>query len=462
MLEDPDGVVINGDTQPGSNPNLPGIIIQHTGIPAGVPIIMMLSSNNTVQNLGLFSSAGDGVKIEGDNNMLLSNQIYTSAGYGVRLLGGAKDNHIRSNKICGHALGGIHLQSANNNVIFQNEVGVQPAWRPGVGRNFGNGISLVQSDKNTIERNVISNNTQNGLFLSASKDNNIINNTIGLDPSRTEVLGNDLFGVLLEQSSDNLLYNNWVSGNVKDGIRLTGENTSKNTLRRNTVGSSYSGPAPNGQHGIGLYNGANNNLIGSEGTADLGNIVYGNRWSGIVVVDSPTGANIIGNNFVYTHEFYGIHINNSPDNIIMWNTIAGNGSNGTRAGVRIENSSGTSNVSDRNLIWANHIYNNFGKGIQLVGDANNEIDPPHIATASCTLVTGTACPGCWVQVFSDNYDQGRYYEGVALADAGAFSVPINAVGKNLTAVAIDPSENSSEFSLAYTGCFRLSLPIVMK
>lgn len=462
MLEDSDGVVIDGATQPGSNPNLPGIIIQHTGVPVGVPIITMWSSNNIVEYLGLFSSAGDGVKIEGGNNMLLSNQIFISDGYGVRLLAGAEDNLIRSNKICGHALGGIHLQSANNNVIFDNEVGVQPAFRPGVGRNLGNGISLVQSDKNTIERNVISDNTQNGLFLSASKGNNIVKNTIGLDPSRTEVLGNDRFGVLLEQSSDNLLYNNWVSGNVKDGIRLTGEDTSGNLFQRNMVGSSYSGPAPNGQHGIGLYNGAHNNEIGSRSNPDHVNEVQSNGWSGIVVVNSPLGSNYIGLNHIFSNGYYGIHINNSPSNTIHSNTIEGNGQAQTSAGVRIEKSSGDG-TADFNYIWLNQIRNNTGKGIQLVGGANEGIAAPVISSASCTDVSGTACPNCWVQIFSDEDDEGWILEGFMRASSsGVFSYLKNFTGPHMTAVAVNSSGSSSEFSLPAYGCVRNWLPILMK
>lgn len=462
MLEDPDGVVIDGATQPGSNPNLPGIIIQHTGVPVGVPIITMWSSNNIVEYLGLFSSAGDGVKIEGGNNMLLSNQIFISDGYGVRLLAGAEDNLIRSNKICGHALGGIHLQSANNNVIFDNEVGVQPAFRPGVGRNLGNGISLVQSDKNTIERNVISDNTQNGLFLSASKGNNIVKNTIGLDPSRTEVLGNDRFGVLLEQSSDNLLYNNWVSGNVKDGIRLTGEDTSGNLFQRNMVGSSYSGPAPNGQHGIGLYNGAHNNEIGSRSNPDHVNEVQSNGWSGIVVVNSPLGSNYIGLNHIFSNGYYGIHINNSPSNTIYSNTIEGNGQTQTSAGVRIEKSSGDG-TADFNYIWLNQIRNNTGKGIQLVGGANEGIAAPVISSASCTKVSGTACPNCYVQIFSDEDDEGWILETFLMASSsGAFSFSAHLTGPHITAVAVNSSGSSSEFSLPAYGCVRNWLPILMK
>jgi len=99
----------------------------------------------------------------------------------------------------------------------------------------------------------------------------------------------------------------------------------------------------------------------------------------------------------------------------------------------------------------------------LVGGANNGIAAPIITSASCTSVSGTACPGCWVQVFSDDYDEGRVPEGTAVANAsGAFTLAGSFTGPNLTAVAVDGPGNSSEFSLPVLGCVRNWLPILMK
>lgn len=464
MLEDPSGLVIDGTTQPGSNPNLPGIIIEHTtSVTIGADLLMIISQYNIVKNLGLFNSRGDAIVIDGDKNVIEDNQIFTSARNGVRLLAGAEENDIDGNKICGHALDGIRLQSANHNVIDNNSVGEQPLYIPSVGRNLGNGIRLVQSDSNTVNLNLISNNTLDGLLLSESDDNQMVQNTIGLDMTRTSALGNGSYGILLEQSSGNLVDGTWISGNAKDGIRLTGSSAAGNTIQRNYIGSSYSGPIPNNQHGIGLYNGAHNNTIGSASDANLFNLIMYNGWSGIAIVDSPLGSNIIGKNYIYNHGFYGVHINNSVQNSLVANTIAGNGMAESSAGVRIENSSGSPGAADFNLLWSNSIRNNLGKGIQLVGGANNGIAAPVITSASCTSVSGTACPGCWVQVFSDDYDEGRVPEGTAVANAsGVFTLAGSFTGPNLTAVAVDGPGNSSEFSLPVLGCVRNWLPILMK
>ncbi len=50
-----------------------------------------------------------------------------------------------------------------------------------------------------------------------------------------------------------------------------------------------------------MYNSAHNNTIGSASDANLFNLIMYNGWSGIVVVDSPLGSNILGNNFIYNH-----------------------------------------------------------------------------------------------------------------------------------------------------------------
>ncbi|HOE35157.1 MAG: hypothetical protein GX415_01595 [Chloroflexi bacterium] len=464
MLEDPAGVFIDGTTQTGSNPDLPGIIIEHTpSVPPGADLLTIISHYNVIKELGLFNSSGDGIVIEGDKNVILNNQVFMSAGHGISLLSGSEENDIDGNAICGHELDGIHLNAADHNVIDNNIIGVQPAYVPAVGRNQGSGIGVLGSTDNTIRANVLSNNMDYGLYLYQSSANQILENTIGMDSGRALDLGNDLHGVFLLDSPNNVITCNWISGNGNDGLRISGNLSTDNILQQNWVGTAHSGPIPNAHHGISIYNGASQNTIGSDSSEELGNVVYGNGWSGIVVVNSPLGANMIGFNSIYSHDFYGIHINNSPGNYIVSNRIAGNGIQNDSAGVRVENSSGTGEASDNNLIWSNQIFNNHGKGIQLVGDANNNIASPVILSASCSLVSGTACPGCWVQVFSDLYEEGRSYEALTTADgSGHFSAAINAEWPNITAVAIDGPGNSSEFSLPASACFRLFLPALMK
>ena len=60
---------------------------------------------------------------------------------------------------------------------------------------------------------------------------------------------------------------------------------------------------------------------------------------------------------------------------------------------------------------------------------------------------GTACPNCTVDVYSDDEDEGRVYEGSTTADdAGDWTFDGSPEGPNVTATATDAAGNTSEFS----------------
>jgi hypothetical protein len=62
-------------------------------------------------------------------------------------------------------------------------------------------------------------------------------------------------------------------------------------------------------------------------------------------------------------------------------------------------------------------------------------------------VTGLACPYCWVEIFSDEEDEGAVYEGWAMVAAdGTFVFPGTPSGPYITATVTDGENNTSEFS----------------
>jgi hypothetical protein len=226
------------------------------------------------------------------------------------------------------------------------------------------------------------------------------------------------------------------------------------------IGLGMAGAVPNGQHGVGIYTGAHHNYLGNLIDPERYNFIAGNSWSGVAVVDSPTGSNYITSNFILSNQYYGIHINNSPGNYIGFNVINRNGLEGVHAGVRIEQA-----TSFSNLISMNSISLNTGPGIALVGLANNGITAPTLSTATCTTVTGTTgCPDCTVQIFSDYEDEGLTYEGKVLTDgSGNFSYSGRISGPNVTAHVSDEDGNTSQFSLPIMGaCYWAFLPVIYK
>jgi PKD repeat protein len=65
-------------------------------------------------------------------------------------------------------------------------------------------------------------------------------------------------------------------------------------------------------------------------------------------------------------------------------------------------------------------------------------------------VVGTACPGCAVEIFSDDGDEGRVYEATTTVEPeGYFSWSGTVNGPNVTATARDGNNSTSAFSAPF-------------
>jgi parallel beta-helix repeat protein len=124
--------------------------------------------------------------------------------------------------------------------------------------------------------------------------------------------------------------------------------------------------------------------------------------------------------------------------LVQLNTIAFNGAHG----VRVEHSA-------YNTLRRNSIHSNAGQGI-MIACGGAECPPvPVVTAATASSVSGTSCPGCTIEVFSDHEDQGRYYEGATVAnEAGTFTFTKVGwlAGPNVTATATDGAGGTSAFS----------------
>ena len=231
---------------------------------------------------------------------------------------------------------------------------------------------------------------------------------------------------------------------------------------------------------IQIVGGAQHNTIGGDrflgaGPLGQGNLCSGsNPGPGIGLYETGTSHNTITGNLVGTDasgngsketgNIDGIFLSGGashntigPDNIIAYNY---------ERAIVIQGSESLSNWVTRNSI-----HDNGRGGILLLDGGNRELPPPLITSfdAISGELSGTTCPGCTVELFSEETSwedcdgvrrqsaEGRSFEGSTTAtSAGAFSLSTGFpfVYPHLTATATDSDGNTSELSLATSGIIR--------
>jgi len=228
--------------------------------------------------------------------------------------------------------------------------------------------------------------------------------------------------------------------------------------------------------GIQIVGGSQYNTIGGDRSIGIGPLGQGNLCSGnnggILLCDEGTSHNTVTGNFIGTDvtgvEPFGnvdgvfvvggaSHNTIGPSNIIAYNHERAIGVQGSE--------------SIANRITGNSIHHNSWGGILLLEGGNGELPPPLITSFNVILgkLTGTACPGCTVELFSEETAwedcdgvrrlsaEGRIFEGSTKSThAGTFSFDKGTpfVYPHLTATATDTDGNTSEFSLATSSITR--------
>lgn len=250
------------------------------------------------------------------------------------------------------------------------------------------------------------------------------------------------------------------AGVILDGSRLTGNDAfgldiiSSGNIIRGLQFTGFSGYA------IGLFDGAQDNLIGGDpniGTAPSGqgNHIFSNGI-GINIWDAETSHNTITGNFIGTNVhgmaglgngtgIYFIEGSNhtiGPDNVIAFNT---------EFGIAI-----TSANSIGNTITRNNIHSNTQFDIYLQEGANRSLQPPMIdeLDLSAGIVRGRTCHACTVEVFSIQQDGSLFFEASAEADSdGGFVAnrQIPFLGQEVTLTATNADGNTSTFSAPMLG-----------
>ena len=425
-----DSVIIDGYTQPGASPNTNG-----PGLGTDAVLKVELDGSN----------AGD-------------------YGWGLRLIRGSST--VRGLVINRYFLGaGIYIDDEGGNIIEGNFIGTDVSGTAAL----GNGIGLViETSLNTIggttpeARNVISGNNGEGVYMYFGGGNVVEGNFIGLDATGTAGLPNDGFGVNIYTSSENVIggtipqARNVISINGGSGVHF-GSGANGNFVEGNYIGTDVTGtttpiydPWFSTQFGV-LLEDASNNTIGGT-TAGAGNVISGRNDDGIGILGSGATGNTIEGNFIGTDATGSAALGNLSEGVNLFAEASGNTIGGTASGAgNVIAYNGSNGVrvygagTEADAIRANSIHSNAAKGIENESGGNTELAPPVITGFGSVM--GTACPNCTVDVYSDDEDEGRVYEGSTTADGtGNWILGGLPEGPNATATATDAAGNTSEFS----------------
>jgi parallel beta-helix repeat protein len=162
--------------------------------------------------------------------------------------------------------------------------------------------------------------------------------------------------------------------------------------------------------------------------------------------DAEAARNTIRHNDIVSNDL-GISVSHGAhDNLIQENQIHQN----VNVGVSVVMEGSSARIS------RNRIYDNGASGIQIGQGGNDDQAAPQIIgfDLSKGTIEGVICPHCTVEIFSDEADEGGWYEGTAVADAVGyfdFSKDSSFLGPHLTATGTDDAGNTSPFSRPTSG-----------
>jgi len=422
-LTDPDGVVIDGLTQPGASagltpPSTAHLMIELSGFAAGLVAsgLVIHSSNNVIQGLVINRFSDNGIFINGGNPLR------------------ADSNFVYCNFIGTDTTGLLDLGNGTSLAALYAGVYITAGG-------LGDPIAM----ENVVDACLISGNYAEGVAIVGAQEpgdvyqNRVNNCYIGTDKTGISGLGNDHQGVCIcEGTHDNIVEYSIICDNQYDGVGIQGYPpdliyTHHNRIFENKIGVNAIGQTlGNVMHGI---------AVGIYGPNNWGFARY----------------NTIGRN----------------------NVIAYNGGDG----VSVWEDPSTNNNGDYNQIYENSTYDNGGLGIDLNDDgvtpndfsdlddrANRELNFPGITSATLLTVSGTLSidgpeDQARVEVFIADSDptgfgEGQTFLGSAVPDAaGNWSLSVAGLvsgGDTVTATTTDSLDETSEFCRNYP----VSAPII--
>ena len=370
----------------------------------------------------------DGVKINNVANNAIQNCIISGNDqHGIEITGAAALNNLVGTGLTANPNVGLGTAGGNYIGVDYDASGPIANGMDGVIVHGGAGMT-------TINDNVISGNTQNGIELNASSQNTITGNFIGVTGDATAKLPNTLDGILLTNAGNNTIggtsagTGNVISGNLHNGIDLAGTGTTNTNILGNFIGTDGTGAKAiaNQMDGI-LINGAPSNHIG-QSTAGATNYISGNTKNGVHISGTASTGNKIEFNFIGTNKTGDSDVANIGDGVLIDTGATGNLVGGTTQGFRnVISGNDLSGVEiNGKTTTGNNVQNDYigtsADGTMAVGNLGDGVT---LTSAASNTIGGTVPPlGC---VISGNGDNGIDITG---SDAMGNKVYGNKLGTN--------------------------------
>ncbi len=334
---------------------------------------------------GISIDTGASRTIIGGTNASQRNVISGNTEYGVLITG--------TNGLYGASVIGSNV---NNNTIIGNYIGLNGAGTSAIG-NLLSGIGIWGGSSSNViggtangSRNVISGNTQYGVFVGDSNTVGTVfqGNYVGTDASGSVVVSNGLGGIGIFAGANHVTVGgtntgagNVLSGNGGAGLWLAGFGVTNNVVQGNYMGLNATGTAaiPNSITGLYVVGGSSSNLIGGT-LAGAGNTFSGNATYGVYISDLGTKSNLVQGNFIGTGPQGTTAIPNGFIGIRIWSNT-------------VYNTIGGTNVAARNIISGNA---NMGLEMEDFGTCFNVVQGNYIGVARDG---GTALPNAQIGLY---------------------------------------------------------------
>ena len=194
---------------------------------------------------------------------------------------------------------GISMADNSGNTIENNYIGVDVTGGIDLG-NGGDGVSSLLTSSHVIRGNVISGNGGNGVNLRVVGQSLIEDNRIGTDASASFGLGNDLNGIRTSFEG-NTIRRNIISGNRQDGIF----SDLLDVIQGNLIGTDKTGLLPIGNLGNGVR--AFVSQVGGLNAGEGNTIAY-NGGAGVLVPFLSFRTTTILSNSIFSNGGLGIDI----------------------------------------------------------------------------------------------------------------------------------------------------------